>query len=223
MNALVSFRATGAGTFSPNRADREAVWQKLTASLRAKAGEARAEAKATAASTTSTTGAKSTTQKSDTNLTGDLDDALGRDAFLQLLVTQMQNQDPLEPVDNSEMVAQLAQFSALEQMTNLNTSFEAVQNEITYLNDQITYLSGNVDQANFIAAQEMLGLFVEGVTIEGEVVSGKVESVHLEGSTVLLFIEDEFVPMSGVLGISTEPTESGDTPQASGSEDPEES
>ena len=43
--------------------------------------------------------------------------ALGKDAFLQLLVTQMQYQDPLDPQDNSEYLAQLAQFSALEQMT----------------------------------------------------------------------------------------------------------
>ena len=46
--------------------------------------------------------------------------ALGKDAFLQLLVTQMQYQDPLDPQDNSEYLAQLAQFSALEQMTNVS-------------------------------------------------------------------------------------------------------
>lgn len=46
-------------------------------------------------------------------------DVLGKDAFLQLLVTQMQYQDPLDPQDNSEYLSQLAQFSALEQMTNV--------------------------------------------------------------------------------------------------------
>ena len=45
--------------------------------------------------------------------------ALGKDAFLQLLVTQMKYQDPLDPQDNGEYLAQLAQFSALEQMTNV--------------------------------------------------------------------------------------------------------
>lgn len=44
---------------------------------------------------------------------------LGKDAFLQLLVTQMKYQDPLNPTDNSQMVSQLAQFSALEQMQNV--------------------------------------------------------------------------------------------------------
>ena len=50
--------------------------------------------------------------------------SLGKDAFLQLLVKQMQYQDPLDPQDNSEYLAQLAQFSALEQMTNVSEALE---------------------------------------------------------------------------------------------------
>lgn len=57
---------------------------------------------------------------------------LSKDAFLQLLVTQMQYQDPLQPMDNSQFLAQLAQFSALEQMTNVAQAdqqiLQAVQN-----------------------------------------------------------------------------------------------
>ena len=49
-------------------------------------------------------------------------DSLGKEDFLLLLVTQMQYQDPLEPTDNTEYVAQLAQFSSLEQMQNLNST-----------------------------------------------------------------------------------------------------
>jgi flagellar basal-body rod modification protein FlgD len=51
---------------------------------------------------------------------------LGKDSFLKLLVTQMQNQNPLDPQDNSEFVAQLAQFSSLETMQNLSTSVDAI-------------------------------------------------------------------------------------------------
>lgn len=51
---------------------------------------------------------------------------LGKDEFLQLLVTQMKYQDPLSPTDNTQMVAQLAQFSALEQMQNVaNTTLQS--------------------------------------------------------------------------------------------------
>lgn len=63
----------------------------------------------------------STTNKSLTSsATGS--NTLGKDAFLQLLVTQMQHQNPLDPQDNSEFVAQLAQFSSLEGITSLNES-----------------------------------------------------------------------------------------------------
>ena len=47
---------------------------------------------------------------------------LDKDAFLQLLVAQMQYQDPLEPTDNTEYISQLATFSQLEEMQNLNQS-----------------------------------------------------------------------------------------------------
>ncbi len=50
--------------------------------------------------------------------------ALDKDAFLQLLVTQMQNQDPLEPTDNTEYVSQLATFSTLEEMQNMGATMD---------------------------------------------------------------------------------------------------
>ncbi len=54
---------------------------------------------------------------------------LGKDAFLQLLVTQMQYQDPLAPTDDTQFIAQLAQFTALEQMTNVAQTATLVMRE----------------------------------------------------------------------------------------------
>ncbi|MEK4228736.1 flagellar hook assembly protein FlgD [Solibacillus sp. FSL H8-0538] len=52
--------------------------------------------------------------------------ALGKDAFLKLLVTQLQNQDPTSPMDDKEFIAQMAQFSSLEQMQNMTLAMEAL-------------------------------------------------------------------------------------------------
>lgn len=56
----------------------------------------------------------------DTNSTNDLD----KDAFLNLLVTQLKYQDPMDPMENTEFVAQLSQFSSLEQLYSVNTKLE---------------------------------------------------------------------------------------------------
>ena len=69
--------------------------------------------------------------------TNNRNDALGKDAFLQLLVTQMQYQDPLDPQDNSEYLSQLAQFSALEQMSNVSSSLEKVNTLIANIDTSV--------------------------------------------------------------------------------------
>lgn len=51
---------------------------------------------------------------------------LGKDAFLQILITQLQNQDPTNPMDDREFIAQMAQFSSLEQMQNMTKAMESI-------------------------------------------------------------------------------------------------
>ena len=53
-------------------------------------------------------------------------DSMGRDAFLKLLVTQLQHQDPTKPQADGEFIAQLAQFSSLEQLTQMQTTLQKI-------------------------------------------------------------------------------------------------
>lgn len=62
--------------------------------------------------------------------------ALGKDAFLQLLVTQLKNQDPLQPQDNAAFITQMAQFTSVEQLMNMS--------------DQLTTLNQNLGTASSI-------------------------------------------------------------------------
>jgi flagellar basal-body rod modification protein FlgD len=58
---------------------------------------------------------------------------LGENQFLQLLTTQLQNQDPLSPMDDTQSVAELAQFSALQATSNLATSFQSFQSNFSVM------------------------------------------------------------------------------------------
>ena len=72
----------------------------------------------------STTATDSSNSSKDSSKTQGIDSGLGQNAFLQLLVTQLQHQDPLQPQDDTQFLAQLAQFTSLEQLTNINTSLQ---------------------------------------------------------------------------------------------------
>ena len=81
--------------------------------------------------------------------------SLDKEAFLQLLVAQMKYQDALEPTSNTEYISQLATFSSLEEMQNLNSTMEASQAtnlvgktvimKVTQASGETTYVTGQVD------------------------------------------------------------------------------
>lgn len=82
---------------------------------------------------------------------------LGKDDFLNLLITQLKNQDPLNPTDSTEFTAQLAQFSSLEQLNNVNTNLEQLQNfQASANNSQAVSLLGKeiTTNGNFMQLAE---------------------------------------------------------------------
>jgi flagellar basal-body rod modification protein FlgD len=68
-----------------------------------------------------------TTDTATAGAAANANETLGQTQFLELLVAQLQNQDPLNPADSTEFTAQLAQFSSLEQMTNMNSTLQRVE------------------------------------------------------------------------------------------------
>ena len=74
----------------------------------------------------STTPLGPATDPATANTTKARTDGLGRDAFLQLLVTQMSHQNPLQPQEDGAFIAQLAQFSSLEQLTNIDSTLKGM-------------------------------------------------------------------------------------------------
>lgn len=107
-------------------------------------------------------------------------DALGKEDFLTLLVAQLQNQDPLNPDDPTEFTAQLAQFSSLEQLFNLNESMDALANTQT--------------QADRFSTMDLIGKDVVYANSSFDFSGDPVNiGYQLDGpaSSVTMFIQDE--------------------------------
>lgn len=99
---------------------------------------------------------------------------LGKDEFLKILITQLQHQDPLSPVEDREFIAQLAQFSALEQMKNMSHDFNMMRGmnligRTVYaevydnVTGQLVPVSGEVEATVFVNGK--LYLTVDGVDL----------------------------------------------------------
>ena len=111
---------------------------------------------------------------------------LGKDSFLKLLVTQLQHQDPTKPMEDREFIAQMAQFSSLEQMTNLN-------NEVRNL----------VTSSRTAEAYGILGRNVESYdTVLQQTVTGRVSSVFFKGNELMLKVGENEVPMKNVHSVN---------------------
>ncbi len=106
---------------------------------------------------TSTTSTQQTTGKS----------SLGKDDFMKLMISQLQNQDPLNPMDGTAFSAQLAQFSSLEQLTNLNT-----------------YMKQSID-ANATLTQSINNTLITGLIGKGVKLSGGDLKVNGQDSITL--------------------------------------
>jgi len=125
---------------------------------------------------------------------------LGKDSFMNLLVTQLKSQDPMAPTQSDEMLAQLAQFSSLEQMSNLNDNIVglAVLQQSNALMSQLT------------SSSSLIGQNVKfSDPASGDDVWGTVDSVKITDGLAVLSIGGEDVPLTNVLEVGPPPTGDG--------------
>ena len=110
-----------------------------------------------------------------------------RDQYLTLFVTQMQNQNPLEPLSNEQMTSQLAQFSQIEQLQQLNANFDKI-----LAGQQLS------DAAAIIGAR--IGFYDQE---SGEAVTGIVERAVVSDGAVNLVVGSYTLPLADVVSIET--------------------
>ena len=126
---------------------------------------------------------------------------LDKNAFMKLLVSQLQNQDPMSPVANEDFVAQLATFSSLEQLEGLN------QNMIA----SIALNQSNALLAQLTQSSALIGKSVNWEDFDtGAKHSGTVESVKIVDGLAVLHIDGEDVLLASVTEIQGD-TDTGDT------------
>lgn len=109
---------------------------------------------------------------------------LGKDDFLKLLITQVQNQDPMNPSSDTDFIAQMAQFSSLEQMQNLNKSF--------------SYSTGISLMGKYISAE------ITDDAGDTKYIDGKVESVSVINGEVHAVVGEDDVPVDKITWVGDE-------------------
>ena len=104
---------------------------------------------------------------------------LGQQQFLQLMVTQLQHQDPLEPVEQQEFLSQMAQFSTVEGIENLNTQFSDI-----------------LKLETLTQGTELVGQTVEFESpASGQSIQGIVTEARLVDSQLMLQVGEEQIPL----------------------------
>jgi flagellar basal-body rod modification protein FlgD len=108
--------------------------------------------------------------------------------FLQLLANQMQNQDPLKPMDDSAYLAQMAQFTSLQQMNTLSSTVSTMSNSQQQL-AAVSYIGATVTMSNG----------------NNGTVSGQVTSVDTSGTMPQLMVNGAPYPLTSLLSVSPAP------------------
>ena len=119
----------------------------------------------------------------------DFNAQIGQNQFIQLLVAQMKSQNPLEPTSNGEFLGQLAQFSTLSAIENLNTNFTELMS--------LQQLS---------QGSSLIGRQVAYTNADGQEVIDVVQSLSVSDGKVVLQVGSDLVTLDKVLGVAAAAT-----------------
>jgi flagellar basal-body rod modification protein FlgD len=108
---------------------------------------------------------------------------LGKDDFLSLLVTQLRYQDPMKPTEDKEFIGQMAQFSSLEQMQNMNSGFSSVK-------------------AMNLVGKHVTATINDASTNKQKTVEGEVTSVKIAKDKTYVIVKGEEIPVDQVTEIT---------------------
>jgi flagellar basal-body rod modification protein FlgD len=134
---------------------------------------------------------------------------LGESDFLNLLTTELENQDPMQPTDNTQSIAEMAQFSSLEQMNNIATAMNTLNTNMTTFLQQSALTQGSA-----MIGKSVSGLDTDGVTK----ITGIVNAVTVsDGNPQLQVIEADGTTISMALSQVTSVQDQTSTPTASSS------
>lgn len=127
---------------------------------------------------------------------------LGKDEFLKLLMAQIKNQDPLDPMDDKEFISQMTTFSSLEQMMNMNNSIQQlVRNQSVSPVIQYSHMIGK--EVSYYKLDEESGDILE----PKEIVTSQVKAIsEKEGFAVIELENDQKIYTDEVLRVSTPKT-----------------
>ncbi|AOZ94224.1 flagellar hook capping FlgD N-terminal domain-containing protein [Paenibacillus crassostreae] len=113
---------------------------------------------------------------------------MGKDQFLKIMITQLQNQDPMQPLEDKEFIAQMAQFTSVEQLMNIST--------------QLTSMSQSLGNVSGIIGKEISWIdSSEGSS--SELLTGIVDSIVIKDSIQYATVGDSAIPLDLILKIGT--------------------
>ncbi len=115
------------------------------------------------------------------------------DQFMKILVGELKNQDPTNPQQGSEFAAQMAQFSSVEQLTNVNAALKAQsQSSLDLINAQAVNLIGKQITAQGKAAAD---------GTPGPIIAGQVTAVNFKNQTATFTVNGQEITFSDLLSV----------------------